>query len=143
MGSNNYTQGLLKICTNDLDYATDTIKAIAVSPSYTFNKAHEFVSDITNELSGTGYSRKTLSAKSIVSTTGTPDQIEFRDTSGVSYTNINAGTISALIIYKEVTTDADSPVIAYVDIADIATNGSSITITFTDNIVFKATNAIT
>lgn len=145
MASNLYTPSLLKIATNDLDFETDTIKALAVTSGYTFSKSHEFVSQITNEVSGTGYSRQTLSTKSIVSTTGTPDQIEFKDTGGVTFTNIDvsgSGDIAALIIYKEVTTDSDSPVICYVDIPDIATNGSTITIDFTNDIVFEIENTI-
>lgn len=144
MASNNYTKGLLKIQRGEIDYLNDDIQILVVDGTFTFNKAHEFVDDIVGELSGTGYSRKSLASKDIVSTTGTPDKIQFQAGS-VEFTSIDAGTMVSVIVFKQVTNDSDSPLIANVDIPDIATNGSTVTIQFGSgtNVVFEAENPIT
>lgn len=146
MASNNYSNGILNILNQNLDYVNDTIKVLVVSDSYTFDKTDEFVSDISNEVSGTGYSRKTLSNKGITLVSGSPDEFHFTADS-ISFTNVDVSpdNMAAVVVYKEVTNDSDSLVIAYVDIADISTNGTTINIQFASsgNVVFKAINTIT
>jgi len=118
-----------------INLLSDTIKVMLLSSGYTPNKDHEFVSDLgANELSGTGYtagfgsaSRKTLASKTVTKDNGT-DKAYF-DAADVSWTAINAGTAAYAALVKEVTTDADSPVIAVVDLnPDVATNGGDYTI---------------
>lgn len=38
-----------------VDYDADTIKVMIVTSAYTYNAAHDFKDDITNEVSGTNY----------------------------------------------------------------------------------------
>ena len=50
------------------------------------------------------------------------------DAADPTWTAINAGTIAWAVVFKEITNDASSPLIACVDVADIATNGGDVTI---------------
>lgn len=68
MASNLFNSGLLKINNQSIDFVGDDIQVLLVASGYTFDKDHEFVDDITNEVtnaSGSGYERKSLSGKSI------------------------------------------------------------------------------
>lgn len=54
-----------------INLASDTFVMALVNSTYTFSAAHSTISDITNELSGNGYSRQTLSSVTYTQTSGT------------------------------------------------------------------------
>jgi len=140
-----YNPGLLKLLDGTIDFENDTIKLLLVDTNHSFTKSDEFVSDIVaNEAtnsSGSGYERKTLANASIALDTGN-DRVEF-DADDISYTAIDAGTIASAIIYKEVTNDADSPLIADVDFTDLVTNGSDVDLQVNAEGFFYITNDVT
>ena len=137
-----YNPGLLKLLDGTIDFENDTIKLLLVDTNHTFTKSHEFVSDIVaNEASGTGYSRKTLANTSIALDAGN-DRVEF-DADDISYTALDAGTIASAIIFKEVTNDADSPLIADIDFTDLVTNGSDVDLQVNAEGFFYITNDVT
>lgn len=134
MASGWYTPGLHKVLNRSIDAVNDTLKAILVTSSYTPDKDHEFASSLSNELSGTGYAggfggagRKTLSGKAFSLDT-TNDRVEWTF-SGVLWTAINAGNPKYLIVVKEITNDAASQLLAYLDLGTVVTNGGDLTIT--------------
>jgi hypothetical protein len=56
MASLIYNSAPDEMARGDIDFDTDTFKAMLVTSSYTPNKdTHEFRDDVTNEVSGTGY----------------------------------------------------------------------------------------
>jgi hypothetical protein len=137
-----YNPGLLKLLDGTIDFENDTIKLLLVDTNHTFTKSDEFVSDIVaNEASGTGYSRKTLANTSIALDAGN-DRVEF-DADDISYTALDAGTIASAIVYKEVTNDADSPLIADIDFTDLVTNGSDVDLQVNAEGFFYITNDVT
>lgn len=109
-----------------IDFLSDTIKCALCTASYTPNQTtHEWFSDITNEVSGTGYTAggatlgsKTLSASSLVTTLDAADP------------SWSSSTITAryAVFYKDTGTAGTSPLIAY---ADFGGNISSTNGTFT------------
>lgn len=109
-----------------IDFLTDTIRCALCTSSYTPNQTtHEWFSDITNEVVGTGYTAlgvalasKTLSASSLVTTLDAADP------------SWSSSTITAryAIFYKDTGTAGTSPLIAY---ADFGGNISSTNGTFT------------
>ncbi|QCC48103.1 hypothetical protein [Halobellus limi] len=117
-----------------VDLDTDTIRALIIDDSAAYTPdidTHIYVDDVTavaNEMSGTGYTRKTLNVS--VSTDNTNDQ-GVVDADDLSYTGLDAGTIQGVLIYKEVTTDSDSPVVGWYESADfpLPTNGGDVTLT--------------
>lgn len=134
MASGWYNSGLRDVADRTIDLAADTIKLILVTSTYTPDKDHDFAADLTNELSGTGYvagfagaGRKTIGSKTF-STDTTNDRIEFTF-GAVTWTAINAGSPKYAILVKEVTSDADSRLIAYLDLGTVTTNGGDLTIT--------------
>jgi hypothetical protein len=122
-----------------------TLKVMLVSPSYVFNRDHATVSQITNELSGTGYvagfggaGRKTLTGKLVV-TNDALNQTEFKADNPL-WSAINAGTAKAAVIIQEVTSDADSIPLAYIDSAtERATTGVDLPVQWPNGIVFVRT----
>lgn len=121
-----------------IDFKVDTIKAMLVSAGYTPNVDDDFASTpAASEISVSGYvpgfagsGRKTLASK----TATVNDSADRGDlgAANITWTALAAGaTIAGVVIYKHNTSDADSPLIAYLDISDTATNGSDITISFT------------
>jgi len=140
-----YNPGLLKLLDGTIDFENDTIKLLLVDTNHSFTKSDEFVSDIVaNEAtnsSGSGYERKTLANASIALDTGN-DRVEF-DADDISYTAIDAGTIASAIVYKEVTNDADSPLIADIDFTDLVTNGSDVDLQVNAEGFFYITNDVT
>ena len=136
MASGMYNSGIRDIVDGTIVPVTDTLKAILVTASYTPDPDHAFVSDLgANELSGTGYvagfagaGRKTLAGKAW-STDTANNRVEFTF-SGVVWTAITAGTAKYLIICKEITNDAASRLVCYLDVGTaIVTNGGDVTIT--------------
>lgn len=134
MASGWYTNGLRDVLDRTIDLNGDTLKAILVTSGYTPDKDHQFASSLTNELSGTGYTggfagsgRKTLAGKAF-STDTTNDRVEWTFT-GVLWSAINAGNPKYLIICKEITNDAATRLIAYLDLGTVVTNGGDFTAT--------------
>ena len=56
MASGMYTAAKKEIGDGTIDLNSDTFKVMLVTSSYTYSAAHDFRDDITNEVSGTGYS---------------------------------------------------------------------------------------
>jgi len=142
MASNLYNPGLEKLLDGTIDFENDTINVLLVDTNHTFDKTHDFVDDIVaNEASGTGYARKTL-ANASIALDAANDRVEF-DADNPSYTALDAGTIAAAIVFKQVTNDADSPLIAQIDFADLVTNGSDVELQINSEGLFYVTNNIT
>jgi hypothetical protein len=134
----NTAKQLMADGTIDLD--TNTIKVMLVTSTYTPDKDHDYVDaggasdpcdaeiDVTGYTRGfNGAGRKTL-ASADVTTDKTNDRAEF-DATDVTWTALGSGaTIAGAILIKEGTSDADSRLIAYIDLTDTATNGGDITI---------------
>lgn len=130
-----------------IDLLADTIKVMLVDTTYTPDKDHDFVASITGgtskELSGTGYTagfggsgRKTLASKTVTKDNGA--DVAYFDAADVTWTAINADTAGFVAVVKEITTDADSPLLALVDVSpDVATNGGDYTVTWAADGLFK------
>lgn len=135
MASKWYGPGLLKVLNGTIDLVADTLKVMLVDSTYVFSAAHEFVSSVSgDELSGTGYvggfagaGRKTLAGKALTNDAGN-SRVEFDFTDPSAWTALNAGTIGGAIIIKEITNDAASLVIGFLDPADLVTNGGDVTL---------------
>ena len=139
MASFVYNYGKSGFCDGTLNWVSgggsdSSWKTMLVTNAYTANPDDHFVSTANSaELSGTGYQsgfggtgRKSLLSR-VVTTNTTNDRAELT-ASNVSWSAINAGTIKAAIIYRHLTTDADSILVAYIDLTSVATNGGDITI---------------
>lgn len=138
-----YNRGKFLIASggSNLNFASDTIKYLLVTSSYTFNADHNFVSDVSaNELSVSGYvggfagaGRQTLGSKAVTED-DTNDRAAVDAADPAVHSSLAAGaTIGGLVFYKSVTSDSDSPLLFFLDPPDIPTNGFNVQFQFGAN----------
>lgn len=120
--TNKFREMLLKASAGSpFSLIDDTIKLILIDSSYVFDPDHDFVASITagssKELSGTGYTagfagsgRKTLASKTVTKSNATDKS--FLDGADLTWTGLNAGTVAQFGLWKPVTNDGDSPLLA-------------------------------
>lgn len=111
-----------------IDLDTDTIKVMLCTSAYTPAAAHDFKDDITNEITGTGYTAggATLANKDV-----TLDGNEGKfDSDDVIWTSSTL-TARYAVIYKDTGVAATSPLIAVWDfVQDKTSNNSDFKITW-------------
>lgn len=130
----------------NIDLENDQIRVALIddTTAYTFDKdSHDHLSDVLDggttaqEMSGSGYSRKSLTTKQ-VTVDDTDDEAVF-DADDLTWSNLDAGTIQAVVVYQQVggdaTTPADDVIIGVLDDTDLTklplpTNGSDVAITW-------------
>lgn len=110
---------------------TDTIKVALVTSTYTPSAdSHDFFDDVTNEVSGTGYSAggATLGTKTVTQD-NTDDEGVF-DAADTTWTTSSI-TARGAVIYKSTGVASTSPLIAYIDFAaDKTSDGGTFQITW-------------
>ena len=141
MASLVYNKGKTEILNGGIDLLNDTIQVALVTSSYTPDKdAHDYFNDITNEVSGTGYTSggKALtwageefgdppSQNNAVSQDNDNDRAKF-DADDVVWT-VATITARAAVIYKSTGDSSTSTLIAYIDFGqDYSTTGADFTI---------------
>lgn len=127
----------------NVDYLSDSIKVMLCTSSYTPNQdTHEFKSDLTNEVSGTGYTATgvALANKALTYTAGT--NVIMADADDTSWTSSTITARYAVIYDATPATDATRPLIGYVDFgADQTTNNGTFQITWNAAGIFTITVA--
>jgi len=132
-----------KLFEASIDYVNDTIKIALIDNSVSYSPSQdseEFVADIldggttASEYADTNYTRPTLSG-----TVTNQDNMNDRgtwDANDVTFSNLgsaNGDTIQAVVVFKQVTDDTDSPVLRVLDDSEESalpqgTNGSDVVI---------------
>lgn len=103
------------IMNGGIDLDTDTIKVALVTSAYTPDQdAHDFFDDVTNEVSGTGYSAGGASLANKAVTADNTDNEGVFDADDVTW---STSTITArgAVIYKSTGTASTSALICYLD----------------------------
>lgn len=117
------------ILNGNIDLTDDTIKIALVTSSYTPVQAtHNFFDDVTNEVSGTGYTAggATLGSK-VVSVTSNVAKFDATDPSWTTSTITARGAV----IYKSTGNSATSNLICYIDFGqDYTSAAGTLQITF-------------
>lgn len=136
-----YSSFHTKLANKEIDLDSDVIKVALCTSSYTPNQnAHDYFDDITNEVSGSGYTAggATLGSKSVG--TGGGKTFTF-DADDVTW---SSSTITAryAIIYDSTGTASTSPLIGYIDFgADVSSSSSNFTIQWNASGIFTQTVA--
>lgn len=128
MASDVYTPYKVEAGEADVDLLVDTIKVALVTSAYTFVATHQYFSDITNEVTGSGYTAggATLSSKA-VNQDDPNTRAEF-DAADVTWSSSTI-TARAAILYKDTGSATSSPLIAYIDfLSDKSSTGGDFTI---------------
>jgi hypothetical protein len=126
----------------EIDWSADTIKVALCTSSYTPDQdTHDYFNDITNEVTGTGYTAggATLGSKTEAYTAGTNTYtFDAADTSWTSSTI----TARYAILYRDTGTASTSPLIGYVNFgADQSTSNGTFQITWNASGIFTITVA--
>ena len=125
-----YSKFHLSALLKTIDYTNDTIKIMLCTSAYTpVQNTHQFKSDVTAEVVGTGYTATgaTLASKTAASAA----HVATFDAADVVW---SASTITAryAVVYDATpASDATRPLICYIDFgADVISSGGTFTITF-------------
>jgi hypothetical protein len=114
MASLIYNSAVDDMAKGAIDFDTDTFKIMLVTSSYTPNKdTHDKRDDVTNEVSGTGYT----SGGDTSACTVTKDTANDKVT--LSFAAVSWGgssiTAAAAVIYKSTGTASTDPLVGYID----------------------------
>lgn len=119
----------MDIMNGGIDLDTDTIKVMLVTSSYTPNQdTHEDRADVTNEISGTGY---TAGGATLASKTVTQDNTDNEGVFDAADVTWSTATITArgAVLYKSTGTPANDVLICYLDFgSDQTATGADFTI---------------
>lgn len=134
MASGWYNKGLAALMHGDFSLLSSGIKIMLLKTSYTYDPDHDFVNQLS-EISATNYTggfggsgRKTLSVTVSEDDTNNRGKAVFSNVTWSALGGAVNDTVGAAVIFHEGTSDADSVLIAYFDLADTATNGSDFTL---------------
>ena len=81
---------------------------------YSFNEAHQFVSDLTGECVGTGYARKTLANKTLIDVGSSPTKKGW-DCDDIPYTTPTGWTTTCGVIARIIGGDSTSKLCFFLD----------------------------
>jgi hypothetical protein len=143
MASAWFNRGKARVLDGTIDLLNDTIKVLLVSSAYAFDADHNFASQLTEIAGVSGYTegfggagRKTLANKSVTEDDG--NDRAYLDADDVAFGALQAGdTIGGAVLVKEATSDADSQIIAFLDLTNTATNGAAFTIVWSANGILR------
>lgn len=134
---------MLKSALNkEIDYDTDTVKVMLCTSSYSPNQdTHQYKSDVTNEVSGTGY---TAGGTTLANKTVTYDAAS--NTLKLSCDNPSwaSATITAhyAVFYVDTGTASTSPLLCYWDFgADVSASAGTFTLTIPTSGILSLTAA--
>lgn len=143
MASKMYGQFLAKALNKEVDFDTDTIKVMLVGSGYTPNQdTHAYKSDVTGEVSGTGYTAggATLAGKAV--TYDAANNVIVLDADDVSWANSTLTARYAVIYDDTPATAATKPLLGYVDFGtDQSSTNGTFAITWDATGVFRITVA--
>ena len=105
----------LNILNGGLDFDTNTFKVLLVTSSYTPNQdTHEDRADVTNEVTGTGYSAGGATLASVTVTQDNTDNEGVVDAADVTWSSSTI-TARAAVLYKTTGVAANDTLVCYLD----------------------------
>lgn len=118
------------LANKEINWTADTIKVMLCTSTYVPNQdTHRYKSDVTNEVTGTGYTAGGATLTSTTSTYTTATNVQMLDAADVSWPTSTITARYAVIYDSTPATDATRPLIAYVDFgADVVSSGGTFSI---------------
>lgn len=115
----------------NIDFDSDTFKVMLVTSSYTPNKdTHDFRNDVTNEVTGTGYSAGGATATVTVAAVDTVNDRQEITLGGTSWPTSTITARGAVYYKSRGGASSADEIIAYIDFgADIVSSGGTFTLT--------------
>lgn len=124
-----YGLALQSMLNKEIDFDTDTIKAMLCTATYVPNQdTHRYKSSVTNEVVGTGYTAGGVALTSKTVTYDTASNTVTIDAADPAWANATL-TARYLVFYDDApATDATKPLISYVDFgADVSSTAATFT----------------
>ena len=117
------------IMNGNIDLDTDTIKVMLVTSAYTPDQDnHEFMNQVTNEVTGTGYTAGGASLANKAVTADDTDNEGVFDADDVTWATSTI-TARGAVLYKDTGASTTSPLICYIDFtADKSSSNGNFTI---------------
>jgi hypothetical protein len=104
-----------RLMQKDIDLVNDTIKVMLVTSGYTPDAdAHEFKSDVTNEVSGTGYTAGGAALTNKAVTQDNTDDEGVFDADDTVWADSSI-TARGAVLYKDTGVATTSPIVYYID----------------------------
>lgn len=143
MASKMYGNLVLKAFNKEVDWDSDTIKVMLTTSAYTPNQdTHVYKSDVTNEVTGTGY---TAGGQALTSKTATYDSatnVTVFDAADTTWANSTITARYAVIYDDAGASDASKVLLGYVDFgSDQSSTNGNFAITWDATGIFRATVA--
>ena len=131
MASIIYNSALEDAVIGNIDFNTDSFKIILVTSSYAADKdAHTKRSDVTNEVTGIGYTTGGVSSAVTVTKDTVNDRVDI-DFADVSWANATI-TAAGAVIYKTTGSAAADNLVAFMDFgSDITSTNGTFTVDVT------------
>ncbi|WP_280471022.1 hypothetical protein [Nocardia cyriacigeorgica] len=125
-----YGLGLKAAFNKEIDWDSDTIKVMLCTSAYAPNQdTHAYKSDITNEVTGTGYTAGGATLASCTSTYTAGTNTVTLDAADTSWANSTITARYAVVYDATPATDATRPVLGYVDFGqDVSTTAGTFSI---------------
>lgn len=136
-----YGAFLLNLGKAKFDFTSDTVKCMLTTSSYTPNvDTHDFKDDITNEITGTGYSAGGVALTTLSWTYDSTNNLVKLNADPTTWTTATFTCRYAVLYNSTPGTDATRPLIGYVDFgADQSPSGVDFTVTWSANGIFRDT----
>lgn len=118
------------LCNKEIDLDSDTIKLMLCSSSYTPDQdTHQYKSDVSDEITGTGYTAGGATVASVVVSYNTGTNVLSFDATDVTWTTATITARYAILYDATPGSDATRPLIGYIDFGgDVTSTGADFTI---------------
>lgn len=115
----------------NIDFDTDTFKVMLVTSAYTPNKdTHDFRNDVTNEVTGTGYTAGGAAATVTVNAVDTANDRQEITLGGASWSTSTITARGAVYYKSRGGASSADEIIAYIDFGgDVSSSGGTFTLT--------------
>lgn len=123
-----YGKVFTSLWNKEIDYDTDTITVVLTTSTHTPDQdTHDYLNDLTNEVTGGGYARQTLASKTVTYTGATNKHV--LDAADTDFTTATFTFRNVHLADTSPGTDATRPLIGYeANDADITGGGGTLTI---------------
>lgn len=115
----------------DIDFDTASLKAMLVGSGYTPNyDTHEFRSDVTSEVSGTGYTSGGISLTSESITLDTTNDRLKVDADDANFGTLTVSGITGLVVYVDTGSSATDQLVSFHSFSSQSPSGVNFTYAF-------------
>jgi hypothetical protein len=137
--SSMYLSGIKQLNSGGIDWLVDDIRVLLVTSAYTFDQGHDYVSDLSGELTNPGYARKLVAGRTIVEDlAGNRNKC---DAANTLFAALGAGDLpAAAIVYLYNVADTAAQLLAYCALTTTPPNGADFTVVWNTLGVFTAGN---